>query len=249
VATSADSDAVTSLRIIHEDERLVVVDKPAGVATAPGGGIGAGESMQEQVATHLGTRAFIVHRLDRETSGVVLFAKTAESHRLLSQQFEDRTVAKRYLALVQGQVRVRSGSITEPLREFASGRIGVDPAGKEATTMWALRERLVDADLLEVTPITGRRHQIRVHLYSIGHPILGDTRYGDDRPVGGAPRLMLHALELVLADGLSIRAEPPADFIEAAASRQGEAISARAANPPRSPAPRPARGRRPAVRP
>ena len=220
MATSADSDAVTSLRIIHEDERLVVVDKPAGVATAPGGGIGAGESMQEQVATHLRTRAFLVHRLDRETSGVILFAKTAESHRLLSRQFEDRAVAKRYLALVDGHLKGGIGSIAVPLLEFGSGRVGVDPAGKEATTLWALRERLTDADLLEVTPITGRRHQIRVHLYSIGHPILGDTRYGDDLPVGGAPRLMLHALELVLADGLSIRAEPPADFMEVAASRR-----------------------------
>jgi len=220
VATCADSDAVTSLRIIHEDERLVVVDKPAGQATAPGGGIGAGESLQEQVADHLGSRAFLVHRLDRETSGLIVFAKTAESHRQLSQQFEHREVSKRYLALVDGHVPGRSGTISEPLREFGSGRVGVDPAGKEATTKWALRERLVDADLLEVTPITGRRHQIRVHLYSIGHPILGDTRYGDDRPVGGAPRLMLDACELVLADGLAIRAEPAADFMEAVAARR-----------------------------
>jgi 23S rRNA-/tRNA-specific pseudouridylate synthase len=71
-----------------------------------------------------------------------------------------------------------------------------------------------DADLLDVLPLTGRRHQIRVHLYSIGHPVLGDTRYGDPRPVGGAPRLMLHALELELADGLVVRAEPPPDFSE-----------------------------------
>jgi tRNA pseudouridine32 synthase/23S rRNA pseudouridine746 synthase len=220
VATPADRDAVTSLRVLHEDERLVVVDKPAGVATAPGGGIGAGESMQEQVANHLGTRAFLVHRLDRETSGLIMFAKTAESHRLLSQQFEDRAVTKRYLALVEGHVRGRSGSIAGPLREFGSGRVGVDPAGREATTNWTLRERLLDVDMLEVTPITGRRHQIRVHLYSTGHPILGDTRYGRDRPVGGATRLMLHASELVLADGLAIRAEPPADIMEAVAARR-----------------------------
>ena len=205
---------MTALRIVHEDERLLVVDKPAGQATAPGGGIGKGASLQEQVAEHLGTRAFLVHRLDRETSGLIVFAKTAASHRLLSQQFEERGVTKRYLALVEGHLAGGIGSIAEPLREFGSGRVGVDPAGKEATTMWALRERLPDADLLEVTPITGRRHQIRAHLYSIGHPVLGDTRYGTNRPVGGAPRLMLHASELTLPDGPALRAEPPDDFVE-----------------------------------
>jgi RluA family pseudouridine synthase len=205
---------MTPLRIIHEDAGLVVVDKPAGQATAPGGGIGAGESLQEQVAEHLGTRAFLVHRLDRETSGLIVFAKTAESHRLLSQQFERREVSKRYLALVSGHVEGGIGSIDEPLREFGSGRVGVDPAGREAVTGWELRERLPDADLLEVRPLTGRRHQIRVHLYAIGHPVLGDTRYGDARPVGGAPRLMLHASELNFPDGPAPRAEPPLDFAE-----------------------------------
>jgi tRNA pseudouridine32 synthase/23S rRNA pseudouridine746 synthase len=211
---------VSQLTILHDDESLVAVLKLSGQATAPGGGIEDGESLQEQVSAYLGAKAFLVHRLDRETSGVIMFAKTAESHRLLSQQFEDRAVTKRYLALVEGHVRGRSGSIANPLREFGSGRVGVDPAGREATTNWTLRERLLDVDLLEVTPITGRRHQIRVHLYSIGHPILGDTRYGHDRPVGGARRLMLHASELDLADGLAIRAGPPADILEAVVARR-----------------------------
>ena len=92
----------------------------------------------------------------------------------------------------------------------------MDPKGSEALTRYRRLERLQDADLLEVEPLTGRRHQIRVHCYAIGHPVLGDTRYGAVRPVGGAPRLMLHAAELTLpgADGepLRIRADPPADF-------------------------------------
>ena len=202
------------LVVLHEDERLVVVDKPAGMATAPGGGIEAGASLQDAVATHIGGKAFIVHRLDRGTSGVIVFAKSADAHRELSRQFEERAVTKRYLALVQGHVRGRRGRIDQPLREFGSGRIGVDSAGREARTDWELRERLRDNDLLVVTPITGRRHQIRVHLYSRGHPVLGDTRYGDPRPVGDAPRLMLHALELALPDGLVLRADPPAEFLD-----------------------------------
>lgn len=203
-----------ALSVLFEDERLVVVSKRAGQPTAAGGGVAAAETLQAQVAEYIGGRAYLVHRLDRETSGVIVFARTADSHRLLSQQFEGRAVTKRYLALVAGQMDTTVGEISEPLREFGSGRIGVDPKGKKAVTMWKRRERLRDHDLLEVTPVTGRRHQIRVHLYSIGHPILGDTRYGDSRPVGGAPRLMLHALDLTLADGLALGAEPPLDFVE-----------------------------------
>jgi RluA family pseudouridine synthase len=204
--------AFGELQVLLEDERLIAVAKPAGQAVAPGGGVDAADTLQAAVAGHIGSQAFLVHRLDRETSGVIVFAKTAEAHRELSRQFEERLVTKRYLAVVQGHVEGRSGEIGAPLREFGSGRVGVDPKGRQAVTRWALRERLADADLLEVQPITGRRHQIRVHCYSIGHPILGDTRYGNPRPVGGAPRLMLHAAELVLADGVSVAAPPPADF-------------------------------------
>jgi RluA family pseudouridine synthase len=201
------------LQIVHEDERLIAVAKPAGLPTAPGGGVEAAATLQAQVAAHIGSQAFIVHRLDRETSGVIVFARSPEAHRELSRQFEGRQVTKHYQALVAGHVDGRDGEISQPLREFGSGRVGVDPNGREAVTRWQLRERVREADLLEVMPLTGRRHQIRVHCYAIGHPILGDTRYGDPRPVGGAPRLMLHATELVLADGLWLAAEPPPDFV------------------------------------
>jgi 23S rRNA-/tRNA-specific pseudouridylate synthase len=103
-----------------------------------------------------------------------------------------------------------------PLRTFGSGRVGVDPKGAEAVTTYRQLEHLEGADLLEVAPLTGRRHQIRVHCYAIGHPVLGDTRYGAVRPVGGAPRLMLHAAELRLpqseGEPLVVRADPPPDF-------------------------------------
>ncbi len=203
--------------VLYEDVEMVAVDKPAGMATAAGSGIDDDASLHAWVTRHVGARTFIVHRLDRGTSGVIVFAKTAEAHRRLSQAFESREVDKRYLAVVDGHVRTASGRIAEPLRSFGSGRVGVDPKGSEALTRYRRLERLPDADLLEVVPLTGRRHQIRVHCYAIGHPVLGDTRYGTVRPVGGAPRLMLHAAELRLpvADGepLAIRADPPADFV------------------------------------
>jgi tRNA pseudouridine32 synthase/23S rRNA pseudouridine746 synthase len=209
---------LTPLTILHEDEWIVAVSKPSGQATAPGGGIQGGESLQEQVAAHVDGKVFLVHRLDRDTSGVVTFAKDAWTHRRLSMAFEGRGVGKTYLALVQGHMDAMAGEIAERLRTFGSGRVGVDPSGKDSVTRYAVKERLPANDLLEVTPITGRRHQIRVHLYAIGHPVLGDTRYGELRPVGGASRLMLHAVELTLpeteAGALAFRSEPPADFSE-----------------------------------
>jgi tRNA pseudouridine32 synthase / 23S rRNA pseudouridine746 synthase len=202
--------------VLFEDEGLVAVDKPAGMATAAGGGIDDDASLHAWVTRHVGARTYIVHRLDRGTSGAIAFAKSAESHRRLSQAFEGREVGKRYLAVVEGHVRRVTGEIAERLRSFGSGRVGVDPKGAEALTRYRRLERLQDADLLEVEPLTGRRHQIRVHCYAIGHPVLGDTRYGAVRPVGGAPRLMLHAAELRLpsdaGESLVIRADPPADF-------------------------------------
>jgi RluA family pseudouridine synthase len=200
------------LTVVYEDERLIAVAKPAGQAMAAGGGVEAADTLQAAVAAHIGSKAYIVHRLDRETSGVVVFAKTADAHRELSRQFEARQVTKRYLALVEGPMEGRNGELTQPLREFGSGRVGVDATGREAITRWELRERLPAAALLDVEPTTGRRHQIRVHLYAAGHPVLGDTRYGEVRPVGGAPRLMLQALELLLAAGRRVGAEPPPDF-------------------------------------
>jgi tRNA pseudouridine32 synthase / 23S rRNA pseudouridine746 synthase len=201
--------------VLYEDEGLVAVNKPAGMATAAGGGIEDDASLHAWVTRHVGGRTFIVHRLDRGTSGVIVFAKTPATHRRMSQAFEGRAVGKRYLAVVDGHVRRVTGQIAEPLRTFGSGRVAVDPKGAEALTRYRRLERLQDADLLEIEPLTGRRHQIRVHCYAIGHPVLGDTRYGDDRPVGGAPRLMLHAAELRLPlDGepLAIQADPPPDF-------------------------------------
>jgi tRNA pseudouridine32 synthase/23S rRNA pseudouridine746 synthase len=208
----------SALEVVHEDDRLIAVSKRAGDVVAAGGGIDPATTLLAQVERQIGAKAFLVHRLDRGTSGVIVFARDAETHSRLSQQFESRQVEKSYLALVLGHVRDPSGEIDRALRAFGSGRVAVDRRGKPAITRYGLSERLAAADLLEVHPLTGRRHQVRVHLYAIGHPVIGDTRYGHERPVGGAARLMLHARELVLPgpDGTTIvlRAEPPQDFIE-----------------------------------
>lgn len=202
------------MTVIYEDSRILAVSKPAGQLVIPGRGE-QGEPLNRELERRSGAKVYVVHRLDQEASGLVLFTKDAASHRALCLQFEERKVSKTYLALVEGTVAAE-GLVDKPLREFGSGRMGVDVAGKPSVTRYRIKERFPGATLLEVEPVTGRRHQIRVHLWAIGHPILGDTVYGKNRPVGGAARLMLHALEAEFLDfearPLRLNAPPPDDF-------------------------------------
>jgi tRNA pseudouridine32 synthase/23S rRNA pseudouridine746 synthase len=202
---------MTPLRIIHEDDRIIAVDKPPGLAVIPGRNLPDADTLVDRIKSHCGAAMFVVHRLDRETSGIILFAKDAATHRSLSMQFEGRAVAKEYLALVQGRVG-GDGEVAVPIRQFGSGRMGCDAAGKPALTTYRVLQASERASLLEVAPRTGRRHQIRVHLFSIGHPVVGDPLYGTNRPVGGSPRLMLHALQIGFRHPggalLVLRAEP-----------------------------------------
>lgn len=201
--------------VVHQDDRIIVVDKPAGQLVIPGRGLGQGEPLNAAVARLVGAPVLTVHRIDRESSGLVLFAKHAEAHRDLSRRFELHQVRKTYRVAVIGTLD-RDGIISKPIREFGSGRMGVGAGGKDAITRYRIKEALRDATLVEAEPETGRRHQLRVHFYSRMHPVLGDPLYGDPRPVGGAPRLMLHALSLTFTDPggevISLRAEPGEDF-------------------------------------
>lgn len=204
-----------TLQIVHEDSRLIVVDKPAGQLVIPGRGKAQGEPLVDLIASHIGGKAFVVHRIDRETSGLVVFAKDAAIHKALNDLWEKKKVRKVYLGRVKGPLDQPEGLLDYPLKTFGSGRMGVSPGGKPSQTRFKTLQLQGGEALLEIEPLTGRRHQIRVHLYHIGHPILGDPLYGQERPVGGYPRLMLHSyqLELPLDDGpLKLSAEPPADF-------------------------------------
>jgi tRNA pseudouridine32 synthase / 23S rRNA pseudouridine746 synthase len=203
------------LNVIYEDSALVAVDKPAGQNVIPGRGEDEQEPLLSQVASHIGKKAYVVHRLDKETSGLVVFAKDPDTHRQLSILWEKREVKKAYLALVQGLVERKDGTIKHPLKSFGSGRMGVAPRGKPSQTFYRVLWASEKASYLEIQPLTGRRHQIRVHLYNLGHPVLGDGLYGHDRPVGGCSRLMLHAhsLEIPLISGpLALVSKVPIDF-------------------------------------
>ena len=208
-----DAPARPAVTVLYESDEYVAVDKPEGVVSvAEAGRGGLPELLREAVPGRL----YPVHRLDRGASGVIVFARTAAAHRHLNGEFDRREVRKTYLAVVDGAPAANRGRIDAPLREFGSGRMGVDPRGKPSLTEWKVAGRFAGATLLRVSPATGRRHQIRVHLYHIGHPILGDLRYGDRARQERFPRLMLHALsiEFALPSGgrVTVEAPPPASF-------------------------------------
>jgi tRNA pseudouridine32 synthase / 23S rRNA pseudouridine746 synthase len=198
-------------RIVFEDEQVLAADKPSGQPAIPGRG-DIGEPLNLALERAGKGKLLVVHRLDRDASGVMVFAKTAAAHARLCAQFEARRAHKAYLALVDGVVE-RAGVVDRPLREFGSGRVGISAEGKPSLTRYDVRGAGRRCTLLSVAPESGRRHQIRAHLYSIGHPILGDRLYGEPRPVGGAARLMLHAWKLELEGLPPLECAPGEDFL------------------------------------
>jgi tRNA pseudouridine32 synthase/23S rRNA pseudouridine746 synthase len=184
--------------MLYRDEQLLVVDKPAGLLSVPGRGEGKRDCMATRIQAHI-PEALIVHRLDQATSGVMLFGRGADAQRSLSIAFAERRVAKRYEALVQGHLSGDAGEIDLPLAVDWPNRPRqrVEPErGKPSLTRWRVlgRDAVTGTTRLALEPVTGRSHQLRVHLAAIGHPIVGDALYGGV----AAPRLMLHACELRL---------------------------------------------------
>ncbi|MFQ6540218.1 RluA family pseudouridine synthase [Aphanothece stagnina] len=181
--------------LVHADPWLLAVDKPPGLLSQPGLGPQLRESLLGQVQRRWPT-AQLVHRLDRDTSGLLVLALDPLSHRNLSLQFQQRRVRKAYLAEVQGEVRGCSGRIDAPLARLTARppRYGVVPEGKAALTRWRLLARGPGWSRLLLQPRTGRSHQLRVHMAWLGHPILGDPLYGPGYP----GRMRLHAWGLQL---------------------------------------------------
>jgi tRNA pseudouridine32 synthase/23S rRNA pseudouridine746 synthase len=221
--------------VIHEDEAILVLDKPPGLSSQ--GGRGQGHTLDELLfafAKSNGNRPRLVHRLDRDTSGVILTARTKPAAGWLGKAMMARRFAKTYLALVgSGAPEPRAGTIDAPLRREEVGRDAFmrvcDPAHPDAEAALTRYRALADGDgtaLVELKPETGRMHQLRVHLAHLGRPILGDARYGGTLTLGGAPvpRLMLHAsaLEFPHPDGGRKRIEAPVpDDFRAVAARAG----------------------------
>ena len=196
----------SALDILHEDNDLLVVNKPAGQVVHYGNGVEQGTTLVEAVLAHCplstaaGTlRPGVVHRLDQATSGVMLFAKTDIAYRELTRMFAERRIHKTYYAFVHGIPKLHSGMIDAPIGRSTHDRTSmcVTTRGRPAVTHWECLEAFpnINQALLVCRPITGRTHQIRVHLKHIGHPIVGDAKYGKkENPP--SERLFLHAYQI-----------------------------------------------------
>ena len=235
-----------ALTIVYEDADLLIVDKPSGLVVHPSAGHHDGDTLVNALLARAGgaeyggiagvARPGIVHRLDRDTSGLLMVAKHDGAQTSLMAQLKARRVRKTYLALVLGSVSAAVGRIEAPIGRDPKHRtrMAVVPDGRASTTGYRVRERFVGWTLLELDLVTGRTHQIRVHLDAIGHPVAGDPVYGTGtsrRGPDGLDRLFLHAWRLELAapgDGHLIRAtaELPPD-LEGALARLRSAEHAR----------------------
>jgi len=192
------------LHILYEDDDLAVVEKPCGMVVHPAAGNEDG-TLVNALLHHLRNlsgiggvmRPGIVHRLDKDTSGLLLVAKHDASHVELSRQLRDREMEKHYLAVVEGAMKEPSGVVDVPIARSKANRkrMAVDPLGRPAVTEWRVVEEMRNSSLLDVHLITGRTHQIRVHMAHIHHPVAGDPIYGLKHGLP-APRLMLHARTL-----------------------------------------------------
>lgn len=210
------------VEILYEDAAVIAVNKPAGLVVHAGAGVESGTLVNRLVNHFQGLssiggdlRPGIVHRLDRGTSGVLLVARTDAAHRALAEQFSGRSVEKIYLAVVQGRIHDDTGRIEKPIARDPMHRTRMTArlaTGRSALTEFKVLERFADFTFLQVRIGTGRTHQIRVHLASRGHPVVGDKLYGAHTRQGSAERIFLHAWKISFtspATGERITVEAP----------------------------------------
>ena len=205
------------LSILYEDDALLFVDKPPNIVVQRG--YDPDEPVLLDLACEHAGPLFLMQRLDRGTSGVIFFSKKAEVNARLTRQFEKRIIAKRYLALCEGELG-EPQTIDAPLARIGPISFGVRDGGKRAMTALAPLRATARGSLLSIRLHTGRTHQIRVHLSAIGHPLVGDWLYGERNAV----RPMLHAAELAMIHPLTnaplrVAVPPPEDFVQAAEER------------------------------
>ena len=204
-------------RIVYEDEGLMVVNKPSGIAVHGGSGVAYG--LIEGLRAASGKKYLeLIHRIDRDTSGLVMISKKRSTLKLLQDMLREHKIKKTYAAVVKGKVALDKQLIDAPLHryELANGerRVCVSKEGKESKTQWNVAERFMHATLVYASPLSGRTHQIRVHGLSIGHPLVGDEKYGHETTYKGPKprRLCLHAMRLEIPGYETIEAPLPEDM-------------------------------------
>ena len=198
----------TALHILFQDEYLLVVNKPAGLLSVPGKGSEKQDCLVSRCAETFGD-IHITHRLDMSTSGIITFARSKDVVRAMNQLFASRAVSKTYIAVVDGIVEKDSGEINVPLMVDWPKRPKqkVDEQGKPSCTLYQVisRDDHAHTTRVQLTPITGRSHQLRVHMMSIGHSILGDEFYASDKAFKKANRLLLHAAQLSFIHPITVQ--------------------------------------------
>ena len=206
-----------TFELLHIDAHCIVVDKPGGLLSVPGRGAHLQDCLSTRVQAQFDD-ALVVHRLDMATSGLMLFARGIDAQRALSRAFAQREVHKRYVAVVHGRMPDAQGEIALPLIADWPNRPlqKVDhEIGKPSLTRWRVIATHSDRTRVELEPVTGRAHQLRVHLLAIGHPIVGDALYAPPEVLAGAPRLLLHATRLSFmhpVDGTALIVDSAAPF-------------------------------------
>ncbi|HVG47249.1 MAG TPA: RluA family pseudouridine synthase [Rubellimicrobium sp.] len=203
------------LKILHDDHELVFVEKPAGLLSVPGKGEHLADCLIERVRKVFPT-VHLVHRLDRDTSGVMVFALTPLAQRHLGWQFEERTTRKTYIARLWGEMAEKEGVVDLPMKVDWPNRPKqiVHPEGRPAVTRWKALKRANNETRVRLFPETGRSHQLRVHMAALGHPILGDPFYAEGE-AREHERLMLHAESLQVRHpdgGRPLKVTSPAPF-------------------------------------
>lgn len=214
--TTGLTPSVMSIQLLHADDDLLVVVKPTLLLSVPGRGPEKQDCLVSRLAAEYG-EVLAVHRLDWETSGLLVLARNKRAHREMSILFQQRAVEKQYVAVVYGRVAAEQGEVNLPLIVDWPNRPRqmVDhERGKPSLTRWEVMEREGDRSRLRLTPITGRTHQLRVHMLSMGHPILGDSLYAEPPALTLAPRLLLHAATLgfchpLTGEALAFESPPP----------------------------------------
>ena len=209
------------MQIIHLDEHILVINKPAGLPVLPDGWEKNAPYLVKMLEEEYG-KAFIVHRLDKVTSGVMVFARTAEAHRSLNMQFENHEAEKVYHAIMEGKPNWDEKVTKFPLRANVGKkhRTMVDNRnGKPSETRFRILKRYQDGALVEARPMTGRTHQVRVHAYALGHPLVGDILYGAmETDIISRPALHAYSLTIMhpqMKERLTFKAERPQDFVSA----------------------------------
>lgn len=204
------------LDIIHEDEDIVVFNKPSGLLSVPGKDPALFDSLQSRTLERF-AGAGTIHRLDKDTSGIIVMAKHKAAHGHIGKQFEHRQTTKLYIARVWGEMGEDEGLVDLPLATDWENKPRQEvnfERGRASQTRWQVIEREESATRLKLIPITGRTHQLRVHMKEIGHPILGDQFYATGEALAAADRLQLHAAELGFrhprgGEPVMFRSEPP----------------------------------------